>query len=139
MSTEHYKAIVRRWVEEYWNQGKVTLLEETHATDYVLHNPDGPVYGQAGFRQFAARLWTAFADIHVTLDDVIAEGDKVGWRYTFQGTHRGELLGIPPTGRTVTITGSVISRFAEGKWIEDWHHQDTLGMLHQLGATSLPE
>jgi predicted ester cyclase len=69
--------------------------------------------------QFAAVLRTAFADIYVTLDDAIAEGDKVGWRYTFQGTHKGELLGIPPTGKVVTITGSVISRFAGGKWAED--------------------
>lgn len=138
MSTNHNKAIVRRWVEEYWNQGNVALLEETHAADFVLHNPDGPVHRHEGFRQFAAMLRTAFADIHVTLDDAIAEGDKVAWRYTFRGTHSGALLGIPPTGRVVTITGSVLSRFADGKWAEDWHHQDTLGMLHQLGATALP-
>jgi predicted ester cyclase len=69
---------------------------------------------------------------------LIAEGDKVGWRYTFRGTHSGELMGIPPTGGTVTITGSVISRFAAGKFAEDWHQQDALGMLHQIGATSLP-
>ena len=132
--SEQNKAIVRHWVEEYWNKGNLALLEETLATNYVLHDPAGPVNGHESFRQFTRMYRTAFPDIHLTLEDVIAERDKVVWRYTARGTHQGELMGIPPTGKSVTLTGIVISRFARGKWVEDWHNNDTLGLLQQLGA-----
>jgi predicted ester cyclase len=79
-------------------------------------------------------LYTAFPDSHFMLEDLIAEGDKVVQRYTIRGTHRGNFMGVPATGKVVTFTGIVISRFAGGKFVEEWDNQDVLGLMQQLGA-----
>ena len=81
---------------------------------------------------------SAFPDIQFTIEDLIAEGDKIVTRYTARGTHRGDLQGIPPTGRQVTVTGIIISRFANGKFVEGWLDFDALGMLQQLGVIPAP-
>ncbi len=81
---------------------------------------------------------SAFPDLHFTVEDMIAEGDKVASRYTARGTHRGELMGLPPTGRGVTEVGIMISRLAEGKLVEDWHSPDNLGLIQQLGVVTFP-
>ncbi len=80
----------------------------------------------------------AFPDLHFTVEDMLAEGDRVASRYTARGTHRGELMGLPPTGRQVTEVGIVISRLAEGKLVEDWHSPDNLGLMQQLGVVTFP-
>jgi steroid delta-isomerase-like uncharacterized protein len=136
MSAEQHKSIVYRWVEGGWNQGNLTLVDELYTTDYMIHDPQSPNFpgGHAAFKQFVNNLRTGFPDIHVTIEDIIAEGDKVVWRWTITGTHTGDLMGIPPTGRPVKITGIVLSRFANGKWAEDYVNWDTLGMLQQIGV-----
>jgi len=139
MSIEQNKAIVSRWVEEFWNQQNLALIDEIMAPNYILHNPDGPVQGREAFRQFAAGFQTAIPDLHVTVETMIAEGDKVVWRYLLRGTHTGDLLGIPATGLPVALTGIIISRFAGGMWGEDWQNNDLLGMLQQIGAVPAPE
>lgn len=136
MSAEQNKSIVHRWVEGGWNGGNLALVDELYTTDYMIHDPQTPDFpgGQTAFKQFVTNLRTGFPDIHVTIEDVIAEGDQVVWRWHITGTHDGNLMGIPPTGRPISITGIVISRFANGKWAEDYVNWDTLGMLQQIGV-----
>ena len=128
MSAEQLKAIVQQWVEGGWNQGNLALVDKWYTTDYMLHDPSTPNFpgGQAAFKQFVTNLRTGFPDIHVTVEDMIAEGDQVVWRWRITGTHNGELMGISPTGRPIDITGIVISRFAQGKWAEDYVNWSTV-------------
>ena len=134
-NTEENKAILRRVVDEVLNQKNLDLVDEFYATDYVNHLPPNPeIRGSEGFKQFFAMQFAAFPDFHLTAEDVLAEGDKVVLRWTFTGTHEGELMGIPPTGKQVTYTGIVINRFADGKIVEDWEIADFLGMMQQLTA-----
>lgn len=140
MSAEQNKSIVHRWVEGGWNQGNLALVDELYTTDYFIHDPATPDFqgGQAAFKQFVNNLRTGFPDLHVTVEDMIAEGDKVVWRWRITGTHRGEINGIPATGKPISITGIVFSRFAGGKWAEDYVNWDTLGMLQQIGVVPMP-
>ena len=135
MSAEENKAIARRLFEGVWNQGKLDVADEILAADYVFHAPvPREVRGPEGFKQFVSMYRTAFPDVQYTIEDQIAEGDKVVTRWTCTGTHTGELMGIPPTGVQVTVTGIVIGRIAGGKIVEDWGNWDALGMLQQLGV-----
>lgn len=139
MLTQENKAIVTRWVDKFWNQQDRDVIDELLSPNYILHNPDGPVHGPEAFKQFSAAFHTAIPDLHVTVETMLAEGDKVVWRYHLQGTHDGELLGIPPSGKPVVLTGIIISRFANGKWEEDWQNNNLVGLLQQIGAIPTPE
>ena len=135
MSVEENKANTRRAVEEFWNKGKMELLNEFWATNYVHHDPTNPeINDLEGFKQWVIMSRTAFPDLHVTIEDIIAEGDKVVTRWTVRGTHKGELGEIPPTGKEVTFTGITIDRFDGGKSVESWWNDDDLGLLQQLGV-----
>ncbi|HKF35687.1 MAG TPA: ester cyclase [Ktedonobacteraceae bacterium] len=138
MSTEDNKAIDRRVTEEGWNQGNTALFDEFFTADFIGHDPFGPVHGPEGFKQFYATYRTAFPDTHVTIEDQIAEGETVASRWTGTGTHQGPLMGIPPSGKRVRVTGITISRYASGKIVEAWFNYDTLGMLQQIGALPAP-
>ena len=134
MSTEANKAVVRRYIEE-WNKQNPAGVEELVAPNYVWHGPAG--FGDmdlAAMKQAMPAFFTAFPDLHWTVEDLIAEGDKVVHRFTMRATHKGEIMGIPPSGKVVTVTGIYISRFAGGKFVEDWRAVDDLGLLQQLGA-----
>jgi len=132
---EENKALVRRAFEEVWNQGKLDVIDEIFAADFVYHIAGSPdIHGPDGEKQFVTMHRTAFPDIKFTVEDWIAEGDKVVTRWTFTGTHKGELMGISPTGVQVTMTGISIGRIAGGKIVEVWGNADSLGMLQQLGA-----
>ena len=131
---EENKASVRLAFEEGWNKGNLTTVDEDVATNYVLHDPfSGEVKGPEGYKQYVKMYRNAFPDLHFTVEDQIAEGDKVVTRWTCTGTHRGELMGIAPTGKLGTITGITIYRFSGGKIQESWSNWDDLGMLQQLG------
>ena len=138
--SEENKAIVRRQEEELFTQGNLDAADEVYAPDYVGHDPSNPedIRGLEAAKQAASDYRKAFPDLRVTVEDVIAEGDKVAARLRFRGTHRGELDGIAPTGRRVDCTGIVISRMEGGKIAEDWANFDDLGMKQQLGAVSKP-
>ena len=134
MSTEENIAIIRRHWEEVINKGNLPVADENMATNYIYHGSGGQEFkGPEGFKQFIAMLRTAFPDLHATVEDIFAEGDKVAHRTTMRGSHRGDLMGIAPTGKQVTITTIVISRFAGGKEVEAWVNIDDLGMMQQLG------
>lgn len=140
MSTEENKAIIRRYFEEIWNKGNLSEEEEFVATNVVVHAPPlpGAAPGVQGAKEVATMFRTAFPDLKVIIEDLIAEGDKVVQRWTAHVTHQGDLLGIPPTGKKVTLTGINIFRLADGKIVERWGELDTLGMLQQLGVVQPP-
>lgn len=140
MSAEQNKTIARRVVEEWYNQGNSAVADELYASDYIHHDPALPLELQRGltaYKQVIGMFRAAFPDFYMTLDDVIAEGDKVVGRWTFRGTHQGELMGIPATGKQVTLTGIAISRIADDKVVEGWVNFDAMGMMQQLGVIPL--
>lgn len=139
MSTEENKALIRRFNDEVWNKGNLGGIDELFASTWVGHNlPPGLAPGPEGLKQMAASFRAAFSDIRTVVDDQIAEGDRVAWRWTFRGTHTGEFMGIPPTGKEITLTGISIDRLAGGKLVERWDSVDTMSMLQQLGAIPAP-
>jgi steroid delta-isomerase-like uncharacterized protein len=134
MSTEDNKAAVRRGYEEGFNQRKLAVFDELMAPDYVWHLASMTIQGREPAKQLIWRLLTAFPDGRFTIEDMIAEGDRVVVRQTFRGTQQGDFLGIPPTGKQVTATGIEIFRVAHGKSVENWTNEDDLGLMHQLGG-----
>lgn len=136
MSTEENKTLFRRYVEEGWAKGNVEVADEVFADRYVAHQPDGSQEerGPEDVKQFLRQYREAFPDLEITVEDQIAEGDKVVTRWASRGTHQGEFRGIVPTGNEVSLTGIGIFRFSEGKVVESWDNFDQLGLLQQLGA-----
>ena len=139
MSIEANKTLVRRGWEEIWNKGNLSIADEQYAPNYILHMPDNPdMHGPVGHSQVVMMYRTAFPDLHFTIEDQIAEGDKVVNRVTARGTHQGELMGIPPTGKQMTVSGITIDRVAGGKLVESWATWDFLGLMQQLGVIPAP-
>ena len=137
MSTTN-KALLRRFFEEIYNQGYLRVADEIVAADYINHNPaPGEAPGREGFKAFVAYLRRAFADLQFTIEDQVAEGDKVVTRITIRGRQEGEFAGIPPTGKLVTVTAISIHRFADGQIQESWLNWDALGLVQQLGIPPL--
>jgi steroid delta-isomerase-like uncharacterized protein len=132
--SDQNKKTVRRMFEEIESQGKLAVADEIFATDFVNHVPMGEMHGPEGAKQFATMLRNGFPDLHVTIEDQIAEGDKVATRWTARGTHRGEFQGISATGRQMQISGTVISRIANAKIVEQWGNPDLLGLMQRLGV-----
>ena len=134
MSLEENRDVVRREVA-FWNGHDAEAAGEVYADSYVGHDPAGTHAGS--FEQLkgsAAAVFAAFPDLHLTANDVIVEGDKAVKRWTVRGTHKGEWMGIPPTGKEIVITGNHIFRIAKGKIVECWAESDALGMMQQLGV-----
>jgi steroid delta-isomerase-like uncharacterized protein len=136
MSVEENKAIFRRIVEEGFNKGNLAIVDELVATNHVNHTDN--VHGPEEYKQFITMYRTAFPDLHMTIEDQIAEGDKVVNRWTSRGTHKGDLMGIPPTGKQTTVTGMYVARIIGGKIVEEWGNLDALGMMQQIGVVPPP-
>ena len=132
MSTEENKALIRRFFDEL-NKGNLAVWDELCAPGYVYHSTTGDMTLEQS-KQHAAGLLAAFPDLNGSIDDIIAEGDKVAARYILRGTHQGAFRGIAPTGKRITTSGLEIDRCAGGKFVETWGISDTLGMMQQLGA-----
>jgi steroid delta-isomerase-like uncharacterized protein len=134
--SEQNKYLVRRAVEEIWNQQKYALLDEMVATDFVIHGgaSSADIHGAEGARQFFTMLHRAFPDIHFTIDEQVAEGDRVVTHWTARGTHEGDFRGLPATGNRFKITAIDIDRIVDGKVVECWTNMDELGLLQQLGV-----
>ena len=142
MLSETNKAVVRRFFEEVWNKGKLNVLDEIIAKDHVSSGPGslpGLPTGPEGSKQFVTVYRNAFPDVHFTIDDQLAEGDQVVTRWTGHGTHQGELVGIPATGKSSTVTGITENRIVDGKIVESWNIFDQFGMMQQLGVIPTPE
>jgi steroid delta-isomerase-like uncharacterized protein len=129
MSAEANKIIVRRLWDEVWNRGDLAVADAIFDEAYAAHE-----------KAFVPLIRAAFPDSHHTIEDLIAEGDKVVTRFTWSGTHHGEFEGIPPTGRRISVQGIWIHRLKDGRIVEgrDWGQVDWLGLLRQLGALPDP-
>ena len=135
MTVEENKAVVRRWIEEFKTGGDESVGDEVRAPHFVNHSappgaPSGPEAGKLAFRAMRA----AFPDLHVQIEDMLGEGDEVVTRQTFSGTHRGEWLGVPATGRAVSWAVIDIVRLEHGRLVEHWAVADLQGLLAQLQA-----
>ena len=140
VSAEENKALARRWFEEVFNAQNFDVADEITAQDTVNHDPtltDLPS-GPEGDRHVVNLYHGAFPDAQITVEDQIAEGDRVVTRWTGRGTHQGELLGVPPSGNRVEISGITINRVSGGKIAETWTNYDALGMMQQIGALPSP-
>ncbi|MFD2090992.1 ester cyclase [Blastococcus deserti] len=140
MSVQENKALYRRWFEDVVSRRDAALAGQLLGPEYRLHFPGmpGPV-DRDGHMELLHAFWTAFPDWQETVDDVVAEGDRVVIRVTGRGTHEGPFQGLPPTGRHVTATGVGIARMEGGRIAETWAEYDALGLLQQLGAFPMPE
>ena len=127
------KATVRLLIEEVFNKGNLSVLNEVIHEDYYYHSPTEKMEGTDDLRAFVQAFRSAFPDLHIRVDDQIAEGDKVSTRITMTGTHRGDFLGLPETGKRVHIQGVVLSRLQDGLIREEWELLDQLTLLQQLG------
>lgn len=136
MSTEANKAVLRHWIEDGWNKGNLNVIDEVYAPNVIQHdaNSPAPVTSAEALKQYVSVFLTAFPDLNLSIDDLVAEGDRVLWRFTSHGTHTGPLLNIPPTGRTGSIAGMALFRFTNGKIVEVWVNIDLFGLRQQLGV-----
>jgi steroid delta-isomerase-like uncharacterized protein len=142
MSVAENKALVQRRYDEIENRHNIEAADELMAVDYVHHDPVLPPemqHSRKGFKQLAMLMLSAVPDLQTTVHELIAEGDKVAARLSHTGTHKGELLGVAPTGRRVELSGLSIHRIADGKLAEGWVSFDVLGMLRQMGARIEPD
>jgi steroid delta-isomerase-like uncharacterized protein len=142
MSAKEIKALERRLYEEC-NKGKeaaLAVIDELYATDIVYHSSTGrDIRGIKDYKQHISEFYSAFPDLHFTIDDMVAEGDKVAVRFTGTGTNKGAFMGIPPTNKKITVWEIQIDRFAGGKFVEGWSRYDTLGLMQQLGLIPTPK
>jgi len=135
MSTEDNKATSRRFYEEVINQKQLAVVDEVAGDNYLSHDfPPGLPPGREGLKIFISVFHAAFPDGHLTIDQMIAEGDTVATRLTFHGTHTGEFQGIAPTGKKVTIPALDMARFESGKLVEHWGGPNQMSLLQQLGV-----
>jgi predicted ester cyclase len=136
MSTgEENQAVVRACFENA-SRGNFDALDEIVTADYVLH-PEG-ARGPDGLREMVERYRAAFSGLRVTIDQQFTEGEYVATRYTIRGTHDGDLMGTPPSGKDVEFTGITVSRCENGRIVEEWELTDTIGLLGQVGALPQP-
>ena len=125
----------RRIFEDVWNCKNLNAIDDLLSADYVHHDPNSLVAGGIdGYKQFVNHYMNAFPHAHFTIHDAFTEGQNEVTRWTVAGTHQGELTGIPPTGRSISVTGISIARVANGKIIESWNNWDALGLMQQLGV-----
>ena len=139
MSTEENKALVRRFVDEVQSAGNTDAIDEICSPEFVTHSaPPGAPSNREGVKQLTAMFRQAFPDSYFTIEEMMAEGDKVATRKTFYGTHQGEFMGILPTGQQVSMGLIDIVRIADGRVVEHWSMGDNLGMMQQLGIVPRP-
>ena len=140
MSTEDNKSLLRRAWDEVYGKGRLDVIEELVLDDVIAHEPDGDVRGVEEYKRYLATYFAAFPDTSVTIEDVIAEGDKVVSRYTVRGTHKGTTDEYgPPTGKQIVIEGITLYHFKGGKLVEMWDRYDNLAVMQQLGLMSETE
>jgi steroid delta-isomerase-like uncharacterized protein len=132
--SEDNKALARSSWEEIVNKQNPQAIEEVYAPNFVWHEPDQDIQGYEQARQFVSAFFKGFPDINISVEDVIAEGDKAVTRYTIRGTHQGETEEFgPPTEKQMELKGITIHRFEGGKIVEEWERYDNLSVMQQLG------
>jgi steroid delta-isomerase-like uncharacterized protein len=138
MSVDENKALGRRYFEDLWTAGDEDFIDRHVAADYVFHDSATPggVRGTEGLRRYYGRYRLGFPDMRFTVEDQVAEGDKVVTRWSVEATQTGPFLGLPASGKSVHVTGINIFRILDGQIVEGWHNLDVLGLLQQLGIVS---
>ena len=140
MSTETNKAILARMVEQVWNEGRIDLVEEFFTEDYVQHITGQPTTtGTEAVRAAIVMSRNSYPDFRLSIDDFVAEGDRVAARWSWSGTHEGDFSGIPPTGKKVSQSGTTFYRLEKGRIAEVWFLGDMMGLMQQLGVVPTPE
>lgn len=140
MSTEENRALIQRLSDELWDRRNTAIIDELFAPAWVDHDAQpGLPPGRDGLKALATGIHAAFSDGRSTIEDVVAEGDKIVWRWSYQATQTGDFMGIPATGKRVTLSGITIDRIEDGRFKERWSVTDTLGFLQQLGAIPAPQ
>jgi steroid delta-isomerase-like uncharacterized protein len=139
MSAEENMRIVRRIYEQVFDRHNLEVVDELYTTGFVYHSPGNADCDRDGLKQGFAAYLAAFPDARMTVEDMLAAEDRVAVRFTCRGTHQGQFMGVPPSGKQVTMTAILIHRLAGSKMVEDWEWSDQLGILRQLGLVSLPQ
>jgi len=135
ISPENGRTVARRFTEDLWDKGEFDVADEIFVPDFVDPDPvSGQIAGLQGYKEMVGAFRIAFPDLRVKNEDVIVEEDKVVVRWKARGTHNGQLMNIPPTGKQVSLKGIDILRLDNGRIAERWGEFDALGMLSQLGA-----
>lgn len=133
------KNVVRRVIEGLWQNGSLNAVDELYAPNYVDHTPlTGVSPNRDGVKKTYNLYHKAFPDLSVNMTDLFSDGDRVFALITGRGTHKGDLMGISPTGKNVTLEGCVINRISNGKIVESWEYFDQLGLFRQLGINQIP-
>jgi steroid delta-isomerase-like uncharacterized protein len=139
VSAADNRALLKRFYDEGWNANDLEVYDELVTEDFVDHQAmPGLPPGREGFKQLNVMFRSAFPDVWVNVEGIIAEGDMVSCRWTSTGTHKGDLFGIPATGRPVKVTATVVYRVEDGRLAEGWINRDDLGMMRQLGVIPTP-
>jgi len=123
-----------RIFDEVWNQQNLDVAGELISADFVMHDPNSVRNGIEAYKQFVREYRSAFPDLHFTIEDHVADDTTVATRWSCTGTHNGEIMGIPATGRRVQMTGVVFSKAVDGKFVESWSSWDALSLMQQLGV-----
>jgi steroid delta-isomerase-like uncharacterized protein len=139
MSTEENKAIVRRFFEEGPSKGNLSIADKLLSPDFTMHVPLPASPGIDGINEVITTCRAAFEHLNVTIEDIIAEGNNVVARFTARGIHKGNFMGLPATGKPITMTGIEIFRVKDGKITELWGEVNLLGLMQQLGIIPSPE
>jgi len=134
--SENNKVVVRRLLDEVWNKGNLSLVDELFTPNFEFHDASTPDLGRGpeSEKKRVTLYRNAFPDLRLTIEDMIAEGETVVTRWTCRGTHKGDLSGIAPTGKQITISGITVGRFANGKIAQGYANWDALGLMQQLGV-----
>jgi len=134
MTTEEKnKDFIHAYNEDFWNKQNIAAFEKYYTADFIMHNADADLNCEQ-YKGLCQAYFTAFPDLHITTNDLIAEEDKVTKVWTANSTHKGELMGIPATGKQIVVKGIEVFRIADGKIAEVWASMDNLGMMQQLGV-----
>lgn len=137
MTPDQNKALYPRFIDQVFNEGRLEMTEEVLSPAYVFRDaPPGTPSGPEGIKKIVTLFRGAFPDLEITIEDQVAEADKVCSRTIMRGTHRGPIFGLAPTGKAVTMTGMTMVRVADGRLVESWVRNDVMGLMSQLAAGS---
>lgn len=139
MMPQQHISTMQTWMREAINGGNLAVVDELAHPGYVYRNPTEELRGAEAIKGLFAAYRAGFPDFHVRVDERVADGDRIVQAFTMTGTHRGEFMGIPATGNAIDVHGIVMSRFADGKIVEEWEVIDQLAFLEQLGVVDLPD
>ena len=136
-TTEENKVVYRRFIQEIFNEGRLERLNDLVSPSYTLRDaPPGTQSGPEAIRQIVLMFREGFPDLHITLEELVAEGKLVAARSTFRGTHHGTIFGLKPTGKKVSMPGLTMVHIVEGKLVESWVRNDVMGLMRQLESQS---